>query len=145
MKNLRLHHEKYACDQSSSNTFDVIESVCRSLEHKGLLDGELVTLITNNKPELFLELYVYTKMEFLDVMQIKIMKGSSMQTEDCIVDLISWSSGFCPTSVPLAPLFSVVFFWVPFAGKNSSGWTNSRRVQCLKEKILAMNLSLAYI
>jgi hypothetical protein len=132
MKNLRFHSERWNCEENTSQAFDTILEACKGFREQRSLFGSAVVIHTARKDTQYIELHTYTKVaEWLDVVQIKLYP----KTSGCVIKIKSWSSGFLPTIIPLAPLLNVAFFWFPFSGRDSDGWLNSRRCHLIKEKL----------
>ena len=92
---------------------------------EGLL-GAAIVLHKKDAAQRYIEAHTYTPTaEWLDVVQVWITPDKSGSS----VRIRSWSSGFLPTIIPLAPLLNMAFFWFPFQGRDKVGWTNSRRVK----------------
>lgn len=139
MKNLRFHAEQWDCQDTTSQAFDLILDQCKDFrEHRSLINATVV-IHKQDKNQQFIELHTYTKAEWLDVVEIHLIP----KTSGCSIRIRSWSSGFLPTIIPLAPLLNAAFCWFPFSGRDANGWVNSRRIRIIRESVVARGLKLA--
>jgi hypothetical protein len=63
------------------------------------------------------------------------LEMSAENTAGLNVQATSSSQGLCPASCPLAPIFSLVFCWVPFYDQGN----NNMRLELLKSKLQAVS------
>ncbi|EGD77375.1 hypothetical protein PTSG_08471 [Salpingoeca rosetta] len=82
-----------------------------------------------------LELHIYTRAEWLDVIRIsfnQVVRGHLVAPMGgCIATVVAYSTGLLPCSLPLAPLLNMALCWVPF----SDGKENERRVSLLRLRV----------
>jgi hypothetical protein len=87
-----------------------------------------------NKDTHFIQLFAFTPgCNWLDVVEVKFTPGSDSSVTTARAR--SFSSGFLPASVPLAFVWNVLLFWVPFSGNGF----NTRRLNLLRD---TMSLSV---
>jgi hypothetical protein len=141
-RNIRYHSERWGCSNSVGEVFGKLSELAREYSvARSLMDAYVVVHKEDHESH-FLALHTYTPVaEWLDVVEIKVTgyRGS----EGCAVNITSFSSGFLPTTVPLAPLLNIAFFWVPFSGRDNQGWTNSRRVHAIRKDLAAKGITIA--
>lgn len=131
-RNIRFHKETWESDDLTSRVFDALVEVFTEFRSNRSLLGASVVLHTVNKNTQFIEVHTYTPgAEWLDVVDVNLRPRS----KGCVIEIRSWSSGFLPTIVPLAPLLNLALFWVPFSGRDANGWVNSRRVHTIQDSL----------
>lgn len=131
-RNIRYHCERWESDDLTSKVFDSMVEVFTDFRDQRSLLGASIVLHTVNKSSQFIEVHTYTPgAEWLDVVDVHIFP----RTKGCVIEIRSWSSGFLPTIIPLAPLLNVALFWVPFSGRDANGWVNSRRVHLIQDSL----------
>mmetsp|Transcript_22669 Transcript_22669/g.31682 ORF Transcript_22669/g.31682 Transcript_22669/m.31682 type:complete len:219 (-) Transcript_22669:277-933(-) len=143
---IRYYAEKWTL---SCECDTALESFIKSVEYfkvnkgEGTLGNEKIIIRENDAKRHKATIYCFTKTaEYLDVVEVCFSESSSLAGKDsqegrgkCNATIRSFSSGFIPTLIPLAPLLSVVFFFIPFAGNDpkSGTFTNNTRVRQLRE------------
>eukprot|EP01147_Barroeca_monosierra_P006976 gene6976-9579_t len=82
-----------------------------------------------------LEMHVYTRAEWLDIIHIKfhkaVFKHIIAPMGGCIASVVSTSSGVIPCFIPLAPLLNTFLCWAPFSDRQS----NKKRVSLLRLRL----------
>ena len=131
-RNVRYHAEKWTSSVATSEAYEVILQACNTFRQERSLLKAYVVIHKANKNSAYIELHTYTpSAEWLDVVQIKLIP----RTSGCVINIRSFSSGFLPTKIPLAPILNIAFFWIPFLGQDQEGWTNSRRIKVIHDAV----------
>jgi hypothetical protein len=78
-----------------------------------------------DKSKLYVELFSYTKGQWLDVVEFHFQPDKDSGTR---VTARSFSSGIIPVCCPLAPIFNSLLCWAPFSSHN----LNWQRLEALR-------------
>mmetsp|Transcript_39336 Transcript_39336/g.64027 ORF Transcript_39336/g.64027 Transcript_39336/m.64027 type:complete len:219 (-) Transcript_39336:404-1060(-) len=121
-RNIRYHAERWVL---SVNRITVHKKFMEAIQFfvksdSGILGQEKIMIYNEDEKQGTATIYCFTKgAEWLDVLEVRFSEPSGLLDEEkCVATIRSFSSGFIPTSVPLAPLLSVALFWIPFAGND---------------------------
>ncbi|KAI8782758.1 CAunnamed protein product [Biomphalaria glabrata] len=108
IRNLHSHKEKWKLNSESVNSN--LEAVVKALTEVIQEDKTRSYWLINKKEvgllEGFLQVFVYTRAEWLDIIEIKVSGKNA--------EVWSFSSGFLPLCVPFACLLNPFLFWIPF-------------------------------
>ncbi|XP_062505580.1 uncharacterized protein LOC134182213 [Corticium candelabrum] len=81
-----------------------------------------------DKTRHFVQMYSYTKSQWLDVVEIQMQPDKESGTRAIAR---SFSSGIIPVCCPLAPIFNSLLCWVPFSGNHF----NDQRLEALRNSM----------
>ncbi|KAH9502442.1 hypothetical protein Btru_075690 [Bulinus truncatus] len=108
IRNLHSHREKWKFNNDSITAN--LEAVVKALDDVIHEDKSRSYWVINKKDiritKGFLQVFVYTKAEWLDIIEIKFTGKNA--------EVWSFSSGFLPLCIPLACFFNLFLFWIPF-------------------------------
>ncbi|XP_048252326.1 uncharacterized protein LOC125380103 isoform X1 [Haliotis rufescens] len=105
LKSLHVHREKWRIDQSA---MDFVETVKTGLATM-IQEDQLGTFYDVHKIEKnFVRIFAFTWAEWLDIVEIKLVDNHA--------EVVSFSSGLLPLSIPFACFINVALFWFPFYG-----------------------------
>lgn len=102
----RLHSVTQTWHSADYNVQKNIECVERALAKVIDKDTTHSDFIVNKVEPDFLQILVFTRAEWLDVIE--------MEFKDNVIKIWAFSSGFLPLFLPGAFLLNLAFFWVPF-------------------------------
>ncbi|EDQ92410.1 uncharacterized protein MONBRDRAFT_4944 [Monosiga brevicollis MX1] len=129
---IRQGEERWACGCSRQQLVDGLEAVVASAQLNALANTRKVRMGKVKEDFSFVRIESYTaSAEWLDVTEFHIESAG----DGVSVRVKSFSSGFTPTCVPLAPLLSAVCFWVPFSDYGPQGSLNKLRIKEIREQL----------
>mmetsp|Transcript_9013 Transcript_9013/g.17575 ORF Transcript_9013/g.17575 Transcript_9013/m.17575 type:complete len:209 (-) Transcript_9013:84-710(-) len=150
-RNIRYHAEKWTLKSTPGNSLLLFVDTIKHFQDgsEGLMGREKMSIARTDKDKGFVQVYCFTaKAEWLDIVEIQFMdeaggKGDAKKPEDvegesgtCHAIIRSFSTGFVPTIVPLAPLCNILCCWLPFAGNDPEvGFTANTRVMQVREQM----------
>ncbi|KAH3877434.1 uncharacterized protein LOC127871785 [Dreissena polymorpha] len=119
----RLHQwsEIWNVSCSSNELVDAILEAIRSIQRESTETWDVHKVCRETG---FMRLFVFTRLEWLDVIEISPCGEHSYQ-------VVSFSSGFLPLFVPFACVINLALFWVPFYDMR----INERRTDLLRSSI----------
>ncbi|XP_067672905.1 uncharacterized protein [Haliotis asinina] len=126
LRDLHVHREKWRIDQTSMNFVETVKKGLATM----IQEDKLGTFYDIHKIEKdFVRIFAFTWAEWLDIVEIKLV--------DHHAEVVSFSSGLFPLSIPFACILNVAFFWCPFYGHKF----NVNRLEKLRTA-MGVNLSV---
>ncbi|CAL1534403.1 unnamed protein product [Lymnaea stagnalis] len=104
IRSLHSHQEKWKFNSDSVK--DNLDSVLRAVADVVKADRSRSYWDIQTVARGFLRVFVYTRAEWLDIIEIKFIGKTA--------EVWSFSSGFLPLIIPFACLLNVPLFWIPF-------------------------------
>ncbi|XP_059146161.1 uncharacterized protein LOC131933403 isoform X2 [Physella acuta] len=125
LRNLHSHQEKWKF--KSDSVKDNLDAILRAVadvakKYRNRSYWDIHTVARG-----FLRIFVYTKAEWLDIIEISLLGKTA--------EVWSFSSGFLPLIVPFACILNVPLFWIPFADMG----LNKKRIDQI---VAAMDLTV---
>lgn len=122
VRNLHSCHERWEINKLTPDVCvqKVVEAIAK------LAENEKIFLHKVNRETKILQIFSYTKAEWLDIVEIEFRPGRYSGTEGFAK---SFSTGLLPVWVPLSFLFNMIFFFVPFYDNQF----NKKRLVRIKE------------
>jgi len=107
VRNLHSHKEIWYIPDATPDI--CLDKAIAAIDELGQSEKMHINKVRRNR--YFIQIFSFTEAEWLDVVEIEFQPG---QDKGTVAKAKSFSTGLLPTCVPLACIFNMIFFFVPF-------------------------------